>query len=90
MLSPVLPAAIALLVLIWALQASSDEIQEIRQQIGGLRREMRKELGEIRATQLEMGERLSRIEGFLGIGMPDEVADQAPGAGFADSAGGGE
>ncbi len=99
--SPVLLVVIPFLALMWQVQASSNgqrqEIgglrQEMRQEIGGLRQEiggLRQELVGIRATQLEMVERLSRIEGFLGIGMPDEVADQAPGAGFADSSGGGE
>ena len=31
----------------------------------------------------ENGERLSRIEGFLGIGMPEAAASKAPGADLA-------
>ena len=31
----------------------------------------------------ENGERLSRIEGFLGIGMPEAAASKAPGANLA-------
>ncbi len=46
-----------------------------------------RQIEEIRSVQLEMAERLSRIEGFLGIGMPAEAAEQAPGAHLAHNEG---
>ncbi len=60
---------------------------EMREEIGALRGEMREEIGvlreEIGALRTEVaanGERLSRIEGYLGIGMSAEAAAGAAGA----------
>ena len=51
--------------------------------ISGLRTELKQEIREMRADVADVKERLARIEGFLGIGMPAEAAATAPGAGFA-------
>ncbi|MYE76631.1 MAG: DUF1640 domain-containing protein [Acidimicrobiaceae bacterium] len=49
---------------------------EISNEIDGLRTEMgelRAEIGELRVLVVENGQRLARIEGFLGIGIPDSA-----------------
>ena len=38
--------------------------------------------GKLWDTVIENGRKLDRIEGFLGIGMPEPAAGQAPGAAF--------
>ncbi|MYA41303.1 MAG: hypothetical protein F4Z31_06090 [Gemmatimonadetes bacterium] len=43
----------------------------------GLRTEFSNEIGELRVLVAENGERLARIEGFLGIGIPDSAKEQA-------------
>lgn len=55
---------------------------EMREEIGSLRAEMREEIGSLRAEVAANGQRLARIEGYLGIGMPDKAAAAAAGAGF--------
>ncbi len=64
--------------------------QSLREEIlagqEAIRQEMRRELSDIRSVQLEMFERLSRIEGFLGIGMPEDAAARAPGAHYRATA----
>ncbi len=40
-------------------------------------------IGELGRAVAENGQRLARIEGFLGIGMPEEAAARAPGAALA-------
>jgi len=47
--------------IIWNQQQTTDN----------LRTELRTEMGELRVQVAENGERLARIEGFLGIGIPD-------------------
>ena len=44
---------------------------EFSDEIGGLRTEM----GELRVLVVENGQRLARIEGFLGIGIPDSAPE---------------
>ncbi len=51
--------------------------------ISALRAELREEIRELRADVADIKERLARIEGFLGIGMPAEAAASAPGARLA-------
>ncbi len=51
--------------------------------INNLRKELKGEIAELRADVTDVKERLARIEGFLGIGMPAEAAAAAPGAGLA-------
>ena len=73
--------------IIWNQQQSIDSLRtelrteiirvetELRAEIGGLRAE----IGGLRAQVAENGERLARIEGFLGIGTPDARATATPG-----------
>ena len=53
------------------------EIGGLRTEIGGLRAEFSHEIGALRAQVVENGERLARIEGFLGIGTPDPAPEEA-------------
>ena len=50
---------------------------EFSHEIGALRAEFSHEMGELRAQVAENGERLARIEGFLGIGTPDPAPEEA-------------
>ncbi|WP_420626646.1 hypothetical protein [Candidatus Poriferisodalis sp.] len=62
---------------------------ELRGEIGGVRDEIagvRDELGTVRSIVVENGQRLARIEGYLGIGMPSEAATAAAGARVAQQA----
>jgi len=59
----------------------------MREGDASLRQEIHQELAEIRTLQIDMVQRLSRIEGFLGIGLPPDTAPHAPGTDLAGSAG---
>ncbi|MCE2512381.1 MAG: hypothetical protein J4F50_07470 [Acidimicrobiia bacterium] len=48
---------------------------EFSNEIGGLRTEFSNEIGGLRAAVAENGQRLARIEGFLGIGIPDAAPE---------------
>ena len=53
----------------------SAEIGELRTEIGQLRTEigqLRTEIGELRTEVAENSQRLARIEGYLGIGVPED------------------
>ena len=52
---------------------------EIRRVETELRAELSTEIGGLRAEVAENGQRLARIEGFLGIGTPDADATASPG-----------
>jgi len=77
--------------IIWNQQQSIDSLRtelraeilrletEMRAEISELRAEMRTEIGELRADVAENGQRLARIEGFLGIGTPDATPPARPG-----------
>ncbi len=63
--------------IIWNQQQTIDNLRsefrsELRNEIGAVRTE----IGELRAEVSENGQRLARIEGFLGIGMPDQEAER--------------
>ncbi len=63
-----LAVVLGVLAIIWNQQQTTDSLRsELRTEIDGVRTEM----GELRAEVAENGERLARIEGFLGIGIPD-------------------
>ena len=64
---------VGIVALIWHQQRS----------INNLRKELKGEIAELRADVTDVKERLARIEGFLGIGMPAEAAAAAPGDGLA-------
>lgn len=51
--------------IIWNQQQTTDS----------LRTELRAEMGELRVQVSENGQRLARIEGFLGIGIPDSAPE---------------
>ena len=63
---------VGIVALIWHQQRS----------INNLRKELKGEITELRADVTDVKERLARIEGFLGIGMPAEAAAAAPGTGL--------
>ncbi len=67
----VLAVVLSVLGFMWQMQAG----------LGGIRQEV----AEIRTLQIEIVQRLSRIEGFLGIGLPPDAAEHAPGAHLRDS-----
>lgn len=46
-----------------------------QQSIDNLRDELRSEISGVRVEVAENGQRLARIEGFLGIGIPDAVPE---------------
>ena len=63
---------LGVLAIIWNQQQTTDSLRsELRAEIGGVRTEM----GELRAEVSENGQRLARIEGFLGIGIPDSAQE---------------
>ena len=66
--------------IIWNQQQTTDNLRkELRAEIirveAGLRAEFSNEIGGLRAEVAKNGQRLARIEGFLGIGIPDEVPE---------------
>ena len=65
--------ALAVLAIIWHQQRSTDKL---RDRLDASDREHRAGLDEVK-------QRLSRIEGFLGIGRPPATASNAPGAALA-------
>ena len=48
-----------------------------------LRRELRRDHAELKGIVENNGQRLARIEGFLGVAVPPEAASRAPGAAYA-------
>ena len=66
----VVTVALAVVAIIWHQQRTIDKLRE------STSRSIEK-LGEAVASN---GQRLARIEGFLGIGMPDAAASRAAGA----------
>ncbi len=71
--------------IIWNQQQTTDNLRtELRAEIIRLETELRAEfsneidglrteMGELRVLMAENGQRLARIEGFLGIGIPDSA-----------------
>ena len=68
----IVTVALAVLAIIWNQQRTTDKL---RDRLDASDREHRVGLDEVK-------QRLSRIEGFLGIGMPTTAASEAPGAGW--------
>ena len=78
--------------IIWNQQQSIDSLRtELRAEISAVKSELRAEIirveselgaeiGGLRADVSENGQRLARIEGFLGIGAPDARATARPGS----------
>ena len=61
---------LAVLAIIWHQTRSVDKLRD----------DFTSGLGELTKEVAENGQRLARIEGFLGIGMPKEAAERAAGA----------
>ena len=68
--SQIVTVVLAVLAIIWHQQRSTDKL---RDRLDTSDQEHRAGLGEVK-------ERLARIEGFLGIGMPKAARPEAPGA----------
>ena len=58
--------------------------RELRDDLTKANKELRDDvmgaLGELARESAENGQRLARIEGFLGVGMPPDIAERAAGA----------
>ena len=65
-----------------------NDIQSLRAELKQEFAELRAEITALRAVVADNSQRLSRIEGFLGIGMPPEAAAIAPGARWAAASAG--
>lgn len=87
--------AVGILGLVWHQQRGVERLRAefrgefagVRAEIAELRAEMRSDFAGVRAEIAELrgevaanGQRLARIEGYLGIGMPDKAAAAAAGA----------
>ncbi len=86
-LTQVISAAVAVLAIVWHQQRSTERLRaEMRAEFAAVRAEIaavRAEIGEVRVDVRDGRERLARIEGYLGIGIPAEAAATAAGAGVA-------
>ena len=51
------------------------EISQLRIEVDGVETELGIQISELRAEVVENGQRLSRIEGFLGIGIPEAAQE---------------
>ena len=72
----VLSMVLAAVVIVWHQQRTADKLRaEMREELGKLR----EELGELRAEVADNGQRLARIEGYFGLGMPEAAATAAAG-----------
>ena len=70
-----LAVVLGVMAIIWNQQQTTDNLRtELRTEITELRAEVRSEIAEVRAEVRSNGQRLARIEGFLGIGIPDDAA----------------
>ena len=68
--SQIVTVVLAVLAIIWHQQRTTDK----------LRSDFERAHEKLRGGLDEVKQRLSRIEGFLGIGMPTTAASEAPGA----------
>ncbi len=75
-IAQVLTMVLAAVAIVWHQQRSIDK----------LRAEMREEFSRLRAEVVGNGQRLARIEGYLGIGIAPEAAAVAAGATRTESA----
>ncbi|MCY3860959.1 MAG: hypothetical protein OXG30_02330 [bacterium] len=73
--------ALAVLAIIWHQQRSTDKLRDdFSQATDKLRDDFSQATDKLQTGLAANGQRLARIEGFLGIGMPTAVADKAAGA----------
>ena len=71
-IAQLIAVVLGVLAIIWNQQQTTDSLRaELRSEIDGVRTE----IGELRAEVSENGQRLARIEGFLGIGIPDSFQE---------------
>ena len=77
----VVTVALAVVAIIWHQQRTTDKLRDgTSQAIDKLRDGTSQAIGKLGAGVAANGERLARIEGFLGIGMPEAAAPkQRPG-----------
>ena len=68
--SQIVTVVLAVLAIIWHQQRTIDQLRD----------DTDRGLEKLGAAVVANGERLARIEGFLGIGMPDAAASKAAGA----------
>ena len=95
LIGQIVSVAVAVLAIVWHQQRTTAALRkELRGEIAGLRKEMRSEIADLRSEIKTLrdevaanGQRLARIEGYFGIGMPAEAAAAAAGAGIATGAG---
>ena len=79
-LTQVISMAVAVLAIVWHQQRSTERLRaEMRAEFAAVRAE----IAEVRVDVRDGRERLARIEGYLGIGIPAEAAATAAGAGVA-------
>lgn len=72
---------LVVLTIIWHQTRSVDKLRDdLTHANDKLRDDFTGALGELTKEVAENGQRLARIEGFLGIGMPKEAAERAAGA----------
>ena len=71
--SQIVTVVLAVLAIIWHQQRTTDKL---RSDFGQAHDKFRDDLDDVK-------QRLSRIEGFLGIGMPEAAGPEAPGATWA-------
>jgi uncharacterized protein HemX len=65
--------------IIWHQQQTTDNLRtELRTEIAGVETRLGAEITSLRAEVAENGQRLARIEGFLGIGVPDVSLPSSP------------
>ncbi|MXZ96068.1 MAG: hypothetical protein F4Y99_09100 [Acidimicrobiaceae bacterium] len=64
-IAQLIAVVLAVFAIIWNQQQTTDS----------LRTELRAEIAEVRVQVAENGQRLARIEGFLGIGVPDPAPE---------------
>ncbi len=85
-IAQLLAVVLGVMAIIWNQQQTTDNLRtELRTEIAAvetrlradmaeLRAEVRSEIAEVRAEVRSNGQRLARIEGFLGIGIPEDAA----------------
>ncbi len=71
-----LAVVLGVMAIIWNQQQTTDSLRtELRAEISQLETKLGTEIGDLRVEVSENGQRLARIEGFLGIGVPDDAAE---------------
>ena len=71
---------LAVLAIIWHQQRTSEKLRDdFTRANNRLRDDFTQANNRLRDEVVANGQRLARIEGFLGVGMPTEVAEQAAG-----------